>query len=72
MLRKRSVGVNTKNYLPCAGITLSRFYGYYLSLAGLNRKAPRGICEMSGERTAANIATFFFLPVTFEGWAPSH
>ena len=31
MLRKRSVGVNVKNYLPCAGITLSRFYGYYLS-----------------------------------------
>jgi len=43
MLRKRSVGVNAKNYLPCAGITLSRFYGYYLSLAGFNRKAPRGI-----------------------------
>lgn len=33
-------------YLPCAGITLTRFYGYHLSHSVVNGTAPRGICEI--------------------------
>lgn len=30
-------------YLPCAGITLTRFYGYLLSRPAIGGTAPRGI-----------------------------
>jgi len=35
--------INMLVYLPCAGITLTRFYGYHLSHSVLDGTAPRGI-----------------------------
>ena len=59
--------------LPCAGITLIRFYGFDLSPPADGGVTPRGICALSS-KAAQNYDRIFFpscnffvpLPVTRE------
>jgi len=57
-------------YLPCAGITLFRFYGYYLSLPALAGKHPE---ESAVQKSDVKIDQIIFRDiVTFRQPCASH
>ena len=57
--------------LPCAGITLIRFYGFDLSPGKAG--TPRGICASAFYEGGTKLrGNFFKTPVTFYNYSSSH
>jgi hypothetical protein len=49
-----------RSYLPCAGITLIRFYGYFLSNSANGGKAPRETENLYFFKEQAKIRHYYF------------